>query len=228
MKNLFYLASYRSARVFLPLAVLFIVPFVVISVRSAGLKESAHLPNATGHVVNAAASVAPLAGSITVNTTNDVINGSDGLCSFREALFAANFDGPSGGVAGECASGSGDDTITITATGTINLSGVLPAISSNMTIVGPGSSQFTIRRDTGGDYRVLLIDNLTTVSISGVTIKNGRVNAGGGSGGGINTGGTVTLTDVVVTENTTRMALVPALALDRAPVFQTGEVAPSL
>ena len=144
-----------------------------------------------------------LAGSITVNTADDVIDGSDGKCSFREALQAANLDSASGPAAGECAAGSGDDTITITATGTINLSSALPAIASNMTILGPGSAHLTIRRDTGGDYRVLLVNNLTVVSISGVTIQNGKVNTGGGAGGGINTGGTLTLNDVVVTENRT-------------------------
>ena len=64
----------------------------------------------------------PLLASITVNTTDDVVDGNDGKCSFREALFAANFDSASGAAGGECAAGNGDDTISIIATGTINLS----------------------------------------------------------------------------------------------------------
>jgi len=192
-------------RTYLASAVILITIFVVVSVRSASsVVEPLHSISDPANLVNRNISVAsPLLASITVNTTDDVVDGNDGRCSFREALFAANFDSASGAAGGECTAGNGDDTISITATGTINLSSVLPAISSNLTIVGPGSGQLTIQRDTGGDYRVLLINNLTTVSISGVTIKNGKVNTGGGSGGGINTGGTVTLTDVVVTENST-------------------------
>jgi CSLREA domain-containing protein len=46
----------------------------------------------------------------------------------------------------------GDETIGFSVTGTINLTGVLPNITSNMSINGPGSGMLTVRRDTGGDY----------------------------------------------------------------------------
>jgi CSLREA domain-containing protein len=141
--------------------------------------------------------------AITVNTTNDGTNGGDGLCTLREAITAANNDAASGVTPGECVAGSGNDTITITVSGTINLAGVLPAIATDMTINGPGSSLLTLRRDTGGEYRVLLINSITVVSISGITVTNGKVPVGQGSGGGIASGSILTLTDVVVSGNRT-------------------------
>ena len=59
------------------------------------------------------------AATITVNTTADVV-ADDGVCSLREAITAANTDTSSGATGGECAAGSGADTITLSA-GTITL-----------------------------------------------------------------------------------------------------------
>src|SRR5215510_5652735 len=105
---------------------------------------------------------------------------ANGACTLRAALQEAN-------------SLSGDDTINFSVTGTINLTGALPTISSNVNINGPGSSQLTVRRDTGGDYRIFQTSG--TSSISGITITNGRTpdsvgNETAPSGGGIlQTGG---------------------------------------
>src|SRR5436190_4308928 len=66
--------------------------------------------------------------TIVVNSTSDVANASDGVCTLREAITAANNNTASGGTAGECAAGSssGSDTIDMTGvTGTINLTGAL-------------------------------------------------------------------------------------------------------
>src|ERR1041384_1966026 len=151
--------------------------------------------------------------TITVNSIADVANATDGLCTLREAITAANNNFASGSVAGECSAGAIDgtsDTIAISTSGTINLTGALPTIFSNMSMVGPGSGSFSVRRDTGGVYRVFTISN-GTVAMSGMTITNGRtpdgVNTGtnntGFSGGGIlQSNGTLTLTDVVLTANT--------------------------
>src|SRR5262245_31440831 len=93
----------------------------------------------------------PLGNTITVNSTSDVSDGTDGLCTLREAITAANTNTASGLVAGECAagSGSGSDTINFSVNGTINLTGALPDISSDLTINGPGSGLLTVRRNTG-------------------------------------------------------------------------------
>src|SRR5713101_4914941 len=52
----------------------------------------------------------PAGNTITVNSTADVVNSSDGLCTLREAITAANTNTASGVTAGECAAGgSGSD-----------------------------------------------------------------------------------------------------------------------
>jgi len=95
--------------------------------------------------------ITPAANTIVVNSTADAANSSDGLCTLREAITAANGNVASGVVGGECAAGStgGTDTVDLTGvTGTINLTGALPDITSNMT--GPGSSRWwlTIKTST--------------------------------------------------------------------------------
>src|ERR1700741_263869 len=50
--------------------------------------------------------IKPDAATITVNSLSDVANGSDGLCTLREAITSANNNASSGAVAGECAAGS--------------------------------------------------------------------------------------------------------------------------
>jgi CSLREA domain-containing protein len=156
--------------------------------------------------------ITPAANTITVNSLSDAANGTDGLCTLREAITAANNNAASGAVAGECAAGSssGSDTIDLTAlSGTINLTGALPDITSAMTITGPGSSQLAVKRNTSDFYRIL---NITSgvVSLSGLTVRDGKMavpNQGGlnglGDGGGIQNLGSLTLTDVTVTGNQT-------------------------
>ncbi len=141
--------------------------------------------------------------TFTVNSlldTPDVVNGNgtcadaNGVCTLRAAIEEANFT-------------AGDDTINIGVTGTINLTGTLPILSTNIVMNGPGSGQLTVRRDTGGDYRIFRTGG--TVSISGLTITNGRTpsvateDIAPGGGGILQTGGSLTLRDVVVTGNTT-------------------------
>ena len=152
---------------------------------------------------------APLA-AINVNSTSDAA-ANDGLCTLREAITAANLNAASGAASGECAAGAGDDTITFSVTGTINLTGALPDIASNVTISGPGSAQLTVRRDTGGNYRIFTVNTGVAAAISGLTATNGRTPDGaagnfggdGGNGGGVSNSGTLTLTDVTVTGNAT-------------------------
>src|SRR5262249_20725612 len=74
----------------------------------------------------------------------------------------------------------GDDTITFAVTGTINLTGVLPDLSSNIDLEGPGASSLTVRRDTGGNYRIFTVASGTNVVLAGLTISNGSAPDVGG------------------------------------------------
>ena len=88
--------------------------------------------------------------TIVVNTTSDPDFPGDGFCTLRNAIDNANKDLDVTG--GDCAAGSGADTITVSVTGIISLTLVpdtlqtaLPPITSTMTIRGPGASKLTVR-----------------------------------------------------------------------------------
>lgn len=75
-----------------------------------------------GQFVAEKGGITPAGTTIVVNSLSDVENGSDGLCTLREAITAANNDAASGGAAGECAAGNGTDTLDLTSlSGTITL-----------------------------------------------------------------------------------------------------------
>ncbi len=121
--------------------------------------------------------------------TFSVLNSNDtGAGSLRQALTSAN------------ANGTGLDTLTFTtgSSGTIELQSELPQIASSLNVQGPGASALTVRRDTGGNYRILTIGNGGhTVSISGLTLANGAMLAQPG-GGLLNQASTTTLDRVAV------------------------------
>ncbi len=99
--------------------------------------------------------------------------------------------------------GSGNGVIGFAVTGTINLTGALPTIF-DLTINGPGAGSLTVRRDTGGDYRIFTVGGHVTASINGLTITNGlAANASGGIGGGILNSGTLSMSNCVVSGNAT-------------------------
>lgn len=134
------------------------------------------------------------AATITVDTTDDV---SATNCTLRDAITAANNDA----VFGECPAGSGNDLIDITATGTINLGSPLPPLTTNIAIDGPGPGLLDVHRQSGGDYRVFNITSTGVVTISDLTISNGRLAGIGQAGAGIANFGTATLDRVTVTGN---------------------------
>jgi hypothetical protein len=88
-------------------------------------------------------------------------------------------------------------------TGTINLTGALPDLRHSVRIEGPGADLMTVRRDTGGDYRIFTVTTGATVSISGVTIANGHLFILGDEGAGILNRGTLTLSSSTVADNRT-------------------------
>lgn len=123
--------------------------------------------------------------AILVDTLLDASNPNDGVTSLREAIAAANNQ-------------AGDDVITFDVTGTINLTGALPNLSTDIEIRGPGAASLTVRRDTGGDYSVLNVTTGTTISLSGLTIANGRAI----NGGAINNDGLLWIARCSLTNNT--------------------------
>src|SRR5215218_5516859 len=137
------------------------------------------------------------ANTITVNSLADDADGTDGECTLREAITSANTDASSGTATGECTAGSGDDVIEVGVMGTVNLTRVLPPLSSTIEIEGPGSAQFTVRRNTGGDYRIFRVGSGAEVSLSGMTMTNGKTD----DAGGIMNRGTLTVTDSTVSAN---------------------------
>jgi len=156
--------------------------------------------------------VAP-AGASTINVTAnapDVLNGANGSCALREAITNVNngadtfLDCAATGTYGT------NDTINLPAgtytnaiTGThevLNVAGDLDILSS-ITIIGAGSATTII--DGGSIDNVFSIDpfsNGITVSISGVTIRNGN-GAVGGIGGGLNNSGTLSINKVIISGN---------------------------
>jgi hypothetical protein len=91
----------------------------------------------------------------------------------------------------------GPDVIAFSRTGVINLSGPLPDVASDIDVQGPGAELLTIRRNSGGDYRIFTVA-AGTVAISDLTITNGNADVGGG----IYNQSTLTLDGVVVNSNT--------------------------
>lgn len=117
-----------------------------------------------------------IAATITVTNLND-----SGPGSLRQALAEAS-DG---------------DTIDFSVVGTIILTSGELKINKNLTITGSGKENLAI---SGNDAsRVFYI--FDTVSISGLTIKNGNINIEEGYGGGIYTWATVTMTDCTISNN---------------------------
>jgi CSLREA domain-containing protein len=116
----------------------------------------------------------------TVTTTSDHNDGtcSAADCTLREAINAANAQPAA-------------DTIGFApaVVGTINLNSVLPDLSTNIEIAGPGANLLNVRRNSGTAFRIFRIDNGTTsgpeVSIVGLTLSNGQGTETGTPGGGI-------------------------------------------
>lgn len=138
-----------------------------------------------------------------VNSTADPGDGiCDATCTLRDAINAANNDGV-----------DSDINFAPGLSGTINLASELPVLQTTMTLNGPGATLLTVRRNTGGNYRVFTIFGVagTTVSISGLTISNGRTPDGTASGnsstsfpgGGIYNSIVLTVSDCIITGNST-------------------------
>ena len=129
--------------------------------------------------------------TLLVTTVNDHDDGvCDAVdCTLREAINAANLQNFStiGFVSG--------------VTGMIQLTGALPSLSTTIGVQGPGANLLTVRRNTGGSYRIFTVLSTAAVMLRGLTISNGQsLDLDGG--GGIYNRGNLTLTDCAVAGNT--------------------------
>ena len=129
-----------------------------------------------------------------VTTLRDVV-ADDGECSLREAIANANDD--SQNTTTDCPAGSGPDTITFAEglTGTIVLDGTHLAVTDDLTIAGPGADVLTV--DANRRSRAFLLQN-ADVTLTGLTIRDGRET--GFTYGGVirNSRGTLTITNCTI------------------------------
>ncbi|MBD2773765.1 CSLREA domain-containing protein [Iningainema tapete] len=130
---------------------------------------------------------------ITVNSTADVLDDSDGVTSLREAIISANAD-------------DGEDTIVFeralfSTVETITLTGGELDITDNLSIIAPRDTL------TGGDLvtisgnntsRVFEIEEEATVRLNGLIIADGRV---GDNGDGIRNSSTLILDNSIIRDS---------------------------
>jgi len=124
------------------------------------------------------------ANTFQVTNTND-----SGAGSLRQAISDANAN-----------PGADEIIVDDVLTGTIVLTTSQLAISSPMTIQGPGAEQLAI---SGNDtFRVFYIDTPESVDISGLSIVSGNSISVGGGGGIFNSSDNLTVTDCTFSSNT--------------------------
>jgi len=170
------------------------------------LAQVTRLVLAAALLVGVTLTVAPAprayAATITVTTTNDELN-NDGDCSLREAIRAANTNG----AMDACPAGSGADTINLpSGTYTLSITGMNEEagltgdldIASGLTLAGAGTTSTIV--DGNGIDRVFDITGAYVVNFSNVTVRNGNVGSGA-NGGGFYNYGTLTLNNVIVSNN---------------------------
>ncbi|MCC9602648.1 dockerin type I domain-containing protein [Stieleria sp. JC731] len=131
--------------------------------------------------------------SFVVTTDLDVVDSQDGLTSLREAIILAN-------------NTSGSDTITFDeslAGATITLTEGELELRSSLVVEGLGADQLTI--SGGGVSRVFaeLGNGQRIITISDLTIADGKAVESGGGGAFFSNGGDITLSRVVLSNNDT-------------------------
>jgi LPXTG-site transpeptidase (sortase) family protein len=151
------------------------------------------------------------AASIVVNTNADNTTAGDGFCTLREAINNANSNSDT--TSGDCAAGSGADTITFAANYTITLAGSqLPAVNTTITITGNGAANTIIQANAAANiatYRVFEVKGTagSNLTLNNLTVRHGRCD---GScevfvnlGSGIYNEGTLTITNSILSNNST-------------------------
>lgn len=134
--------------------------------------------------------------TITVTNTND-----SGSGSLRDAINTANGD-TGDTINFNISTGTGPFTITLT-------TGLLPEITSSMTIVGPTAPSSAVTISGGGNSQLFWVNRFfhhpgATLNLQYLTLANGNVGdafPGLGLGGAIFNGGTLTITGCTFLDN---------------------------
>ena len=122
--------------------------------------------------------------TLVVTTLADVVDATDGLLSFREALLTGG------------STVTFDPALYAEGPATVLLAGSELAIERDVVIDGPGTELLSI--DAGGASRVFSIDKRIAVSLVGLTITGGSTEE---NGGGIYSRGPLTVTNCVLSGN---------------------------
>ena len=129
--------------------------------------------NGSPRVANFNINITVVSGAdIAVNTVSDELN-ADGDCSLREAITSANSDSASDA----CAIGDGADSIAFGVAGTIVLNSALPAIISDVAIVGPAGDKVII--SGGGTAQLFIVGNGGLLRLDALTLSGGLASDGG-------------------------------------------------
>ncbi|MBD0369759.1 MAG: DUF11 domain-containing protein [Pyrinomonadaceae bacterium] len=164
------------------------------------------VPGGTTQITNVATIADDNANGADANNANNSTGNVNTAVCASTATVTNTADSGSGSLRDAITNICPGGTITITATGTIQLASALPDIDKNMTINGPGANQLEIKGKiaTVGDpteYRVFNITSaVTDTKINDLTISNGGDATGGG---GIKNAGQIFLNRVTVKNNTT-------------------------
>ena len=131
--------------------------------------------------------------TITVTTLLDSSTSGDKLCSLREALNNANAQSDT--TMGDCAAGTGSDTIIFSVSGTITVASALPSVANTVEVDGTGQ---TIDVDGGGASSIFVNSPGATLTLNNLTISNGVATV---NGGGVLNSGTLTVTNSTFSGN---------------------------
>jgi CSLREA domain-containing protein len=130
------------------------------------------------------------AAGLVVNTLADELS-SDGDCSLREAITAANTNL----AVDACGAGAaGADTITFNLSGTILLGSTLPAIDDDLTIDGSGQS---VTVSGNNAVRVMIVSPSKALHLQRLNVADGAAP----NGGGVYNFGTLTVTNSTFSNN---------------------------
>jgi CSLREA domain-containing protein len=136
------------------------------------------------------------AATISVNTTADELN-SDGDCSLREAIEAANMNA----AVDACAAGVSAPTVDVISfgvSGTIALTSGQLAVTDDLKLDGPGATNLTISGNNSSRVFFVPLRPRLQLELNDVTVANGSSDDGGGI---LAAGDSLTITRVIFSGN---------------------------